>query len=184
MKENNTGFNPTIIAQRLAEERAKRNMTLSDMEKLLNISFSTVSSYEKGRIVPSIDKLYQIAEVFGVSIDYLCGRDEYKSESMESLADIARLVLRLCDFEGVCLDDTRAREIVLRFFDKDMQMYLRTYFYTQLEDEYRINKYQKVEGQERDRLCELLRLGLSSKKISRKSKDTDVQALYGDIPQI
>lgn len=46
--------------------------------KMLNISASSLSKYETGRSEPSIELLWQIADILEVSIDYLVGINELK----------------------------------------------------------------------------------------------------------
>lgn len=44
------------------------------MSKYLNISNPAYYKYENGKAEPSIDTLIKLADLFGVSLDYLCGR--------------------------------------------------------------------------------------------------------------
>ena len=44
------------------------------MSKYLNISNPAYYNYENGKAEPSIDTLIKLADLFGVSLDYLCGR--------------------------------------------------------------------------------------------------------------
>ncbi|WAH38576.1 helix-turn-helix domain-containing protein [Alicyclobacillus dauci] len=65
------------FAQRFKELREKR-WTQDEAAEALGVSRSTIAGYEsdtKGRI-PRQDTLRKIADVFGVSVDYLLGRDD------------------------------------------------------------------------------------------------------------
>lgn len=55
-------------------ERSRRGLTKSQMSKAIGVSVNTYSSYLKGSAIPS-DKLTMMADLFGVSCDYLLGRD-------------------------------------------------------------------------------------------------------------
>ena len=55
-------------------ERSRRGLTKSRMAKAIGISVNTYNSYLKGAAIPS-DKLTMMADMFGVSCDYLLGRN-------------------------------------------------------------------------------------------------------------
>jgi len=40
------------------------------------ISSASLTDWKKGRSTPKLDKLQKIADYFGVSVDYLCGREK------------------------------------------------------------------------------------------------------------
>lgn len=61
------------IGERLRQLRIKRKSTQFEVEELTGINRSTLSLYELGIRVPPIDKLMQLALLYKVSIDYLCG---------------------------------------------------------------------------------------------------------------
>jgi len=64
-----------IIGYRLRELRKENNMSQSDLGKLLGVSKVSVSGYENGTRVPSIEILLAILDVFQTSADYLLGRE-------------------------------------------------------------------------------------------------------------
>ena len=64
-----------ILGYRLRELRKEMNMSQDELGKLLGVSKVSVSGYEKGNRIPSLDVLNQILDVFGVSADYLLGRE-------------------------------------------------------------------------------------------------------------
>ena len=64
-----------ILGYRLRELRKENNMSQEDLGKLLGVTKVSVSGYENGNRVPSLDVLSQILDVFGVSADYLMGRE-------------------------------------------------------------------------------------------------------------
>lgn len=57
--------------RRLKELRRERRMTQSDLAQILNISTGAISMYEKGLRQPTFETLKRIADIFGVTIDYL-----------------------------------------------------------------------------------------------------------------
>ena len=64
-----------ILGYRLKELRKEKNMSQSDLGKILGVSKVSISGYEKGTRVPSMDILIKILDVFMISADYLLGRE-------------------------------------------------------------------------------------------------------------
>ena len=59
--------------ERLKELRKEKNVTQTDISKILNVSKMAVSHWEKGNSEPSIEQLKILANYFDVSVDYLVG---------------------------------------------------------------------------------------------------------------
>ena len=64
-----------ILGYRLRELRKENKMSQNDLGKLLGVSKVSVSGYENGTRIPSLDILNGMLDVFGVSADYLLGRE-------------------------------------------------------------------------------------------------------------
>lgn len=60
-----------IIAENIAQLRRDREITQADLAEQLNYSDKAVSKWERGESVPDIAVLKQIADLFGVKVDYL-----------------------------------------------------------------------------------------------------------------
>ncbi len=60
-----------IIAKNIAELRTKNGMTQFMLAEKLNYSVKAVSKWERGESVPDITVLKEIADLFGVKVDYL-----------------------------------------------------------------------------------------------------------------
>ncbi len=61
----------------IKELRQNANLSQSKLARELGTSQANLSRWEKGLIVPSILECWKIADFFGVSIDVVCGRNEY-----------------------------------------------------------------------------------------------------------
>lgn len=61
----------TTFAERLALARKQRGMTQAEVAEKLGVSFQAVSQWERGETTPEIDKLADIASLFGVTTDHL-----------------------------------------------------------------------------------------------------------------
>ena len=79
----------TSFAERLQELRAERGLTQAQLAEVLKLDRSAVSHWEGGRRMPDAQLLQQLAGFFGVSLDYLCGRDETAKQP-----DEVRAILR------------------------------------------------------------------------------------------
>ncbi len=66
------------FGQNLRDIREERGIYQKELAAYLNVSISTVSNYENGVHLPDLDVLYQIAEFFNISADYLLGRTQYQ----------------------------------------------------------------------------------------------------------
>ena len=58
--------------------RVQKGFTQSEVASALGVSSVVYSRYETGKRQPSIDTLIQIADIFGVTVDYLLGRQDYE----------------------------------------------------------------------------------------------------------
>ena len=59
----------------IKELREQKNFTQKMVEELTGIDRTTISAYEKGKRVPSIDIACKLADLYRVSLDELFGRD-------------------------------------------------------------------------------------------------------------
>lgn len=59
------------IDQRIREEREKKDWTQHELAKRLHVSRQSISKWENGTAYPDIDKLLQLSELFGISLDSL-----------------------------------------------------------------------------------------------------------------
>lgn len=60
-----------IVAKNITELRLLNNMTQMELAEKLNYSDKTISKWERAESSPDIAVLVEIAELFGVSLDYL-----------------------------------------------------------------------------------------------------------------
>ena len=65
-----------IFCERLKELRKEYNLSTKALGLALGVNDSTISRWENGVIVPSIEHLYNIAVFFKVSADYLLGLED------------------------------------------------------------------------------------------------------------
>ncbi|MBR6736802.1 MAG: helix-turn-helix transcriptional regulator [Clostridia bacterium] len=58
---------------RLKELRIEKDVSQSDVAKIVNMTKMAISHWEKGNSEPSIEQLKILAQYFDVSVDYLIG---------------------------------------------------------------------------------------------------------------
>ena len=68
-----------IIGERLSELRKDRQLTQSDLAKILGVCTKSVSMYERGVVSPPDDIKLALAKLFCVSVDYLLGLTDIES---------------------------------------------------------------------------------------------------------
>ena len=64
----------SIIKLRLKELRLEKNLTQQQLATVLNISRAVYGRYENGTRAVPIEVLWELADFYGESVDYLIGR--------------------------------------------------------------------------------------------------------------
>ena len=59
------------VAKNISELRQKNSMTQIELAEKLNYSDKAISKWERGESIPDVTVLVKVAEVFGVTLDYL-----------------------------------------------------------------------------------------------------------------
>lgn len=85
-----------IWVERINKLMGERNVTQQELAKACDISKSVISDYvgirKKAKLrTPKVDKLLLISEFFGVSVDYLLGKDECQTPQDEKIHEITGL---------------------------------------------------------------------------------------------
>ena len=68
------------FGENLKALRQKRNLTQEKLAEFLNVSFQTISKWERGDTYPDISMLPEIALFFKVSVDDLLGVNKAENE--------------------------------------------------------------------------------------------------------
>lgn len=80
----------TVFAQRLKQLRERNGIKQNELAKSVGVTSNTISSYEKSDMdgngkKPTLENAQAIAEYFGVSLDWLCGRSDTLSGGYTNL---------------------------------------------------------------------------------------------------
>ncbi len=90
-------FNSNVFAERLKKARTEKSLSQAELAEKVGVSTTTISSYEKSKDtkVPALDKAQTIAEILGVSLDWLCGLevdDTKKLDGVNLLNELSEIV--------------------------------------------------------------------------------------------
>ena len=119
------------IAANIAKLRRERGMTQEALAEVIGVSSQTISKWENSTTWPDVALLPVIADVFGVTIDALYGREEKKNTVFAEAAidqvieSVQRIIVGTCyeaekdgPFEDVmkkyklCMQDDRCRSVI------------------------------------------------------------------------
>ena len=84
-----------MIGEKIALCRKKAGMSQEALAAELNISRQAVSRWETGEATPDTDKVVQLSRLFGVTTDYLLGREDQRSVDLSGLT--AAEATLICD---------------------------------------------------------------------------------------
>lgn len=94
-----------IFGERLRMLRSmKGNLSQKDFAVELGIPQPTLSSYESGKIKPTVDAIINIADKCGVSMDWLCGRDE--TFHLKSMGDVLSCLMEMYETNEISIKTT------------------------------------------------------------------------------
>jgi len=95
---------------RLKELRKQKDWTQKELAGKVDIRFSQLNKYESGLHAPPPEKLIELAEVLGTTVDFLLTGDRTEAVPLHS----TRLLDRFRALEGFQADD---QEAVIRLLD-------------------------------------------------------------------
>lgn len=67
------GFDMSAMAAKLRGKRAEADLSQAEASEMAGINITTLSKYEAGDIVPSAEKVFKLAEVYGCTPNDLIG---------------------------------------------------------------------------------------------------------------
>lgn len=103
----------STIKNRLKILRTKEGITQDELAQIINkelkenekpISKMVISNWENNKHTVKPDKAQQLADIFGVSVGYLLGYEDYKTiqnDAFDSYRNMAKLLLTNPDFKNI-----------------------------------------------------------------------------------
>ena len=76
-----------IFAERFLQLKKEKRLTYQEIANALQLKMRTVQYYGSGRIKPDYHKLVQLADFYGISLDYLTGRNGNQEQGYEPQVD-------------------------------------------------------------------------------------------------
>ncbi len=68
----------TKLPERLLELRKEKNLTQEDAAKEMDVKYRSYRRYEAGEREPDASTLVQMADFYGITLDYLLGRTDQR----------------------------------------------------------------------------------------------------------
>lgn len=87
------------FGERLKMLREEKNLNQTELAALFGLTQNAFSAYERGLREPNIEKMTQIADFFGVSLDFLFGRTNDRKKTYSPMTRELLDVLHLSDDE-------------------------------------------------------------------------------------
>ncbi|MCL2636781.1 MAG: helix-turn-helix domain-containing protein [Oscillospiraceae bacterium] len=78
------------MAEKIRTLRLQKGLTQTEIAKRLNITKNSVNVWETGACAPSLINLARLAQIFGVSTDYLLGVNERVTVDITEYDDLQR----------------------------------------------------------------------------------------------
>ena len=93
----------SIVAKNITELRLLNNMTQLELGEKLNYSDKTISKWERGESSPEISVLVEIADIFGVTLDYMVRPENIEEKVNENRENESKYNHRVITYlsEGV-----------------------------------------------------------------------------------
>lgn len=124
----------SLIAVDLRKLRRDKDVTQQDISDYLGITQSSYQSYESGKANPSPENLSKLAEFFGVTRDYLLGREDGLPPGAEDITNEAlglpQIFTKMCrvELEGMLAqaggDIAKLRKIRDRLREMEKELFL------------------------------------------------------------
>lgn len=96
-------FDKEVLRKRITETRESHGMNQAELAEKAGVTPAAISQIEKGTRVPTIPVLHRIANVLGVSLDYLAGKTD--TSELQDLLQHDDLVAFFRGFESLGSED-------------------------------------------------------------------------------
>jgi transcriptional regulator with XRE-family HTH domain len=75
-----------MLSSNIAKLRKQHGLTQIEFAKKLHVTQSAVSHWESGRSMPDTTQLFNIAELFGMTVDALTGKEIIEKQSLKTVS--------------------------------------------------------------------------------------------------
>lgn len=106
----------------LKKFRKQKKLTQEELANKIGVIRATYWAYEKGSIMPPYEKLEQLADIFGITIDELMGRETDKSDISDDLSKLIRKLEKENQvYDGELLND-QTRELLIASLENSIKL--------------------------------------------------------------
>lgn len=106
----------------LKKFRKQKKLTQEELASKIGVIRATYWAYEKGSIMPPYEKLEQLADIFGITIDELMGRETDKSDISDDLSKLIRKLEKENQvYDGELLND-QTRELLIASLENSIKL--------------------------------------------------------------
>lgn len=104
-----------MFGERICILRCQKGLTQAELADLLHIGASALGMYEQERRQPALDMLIQLAQVFGVSVDYLLTGKPINQNDLEVCTQAMRYLCHKfqTDLCSLCSDNLSPKDVDL-----------------------------------------------------------------------
>ena len=108
------------FSERLKDLRKQAGLTQVDVAERLGISQPAYASWERGVKKPTQENLVKIAQVLNVSVDYLVGNSEDKSDELDNIELLFRM-----NSKGLSEEEKEVfKKELIEFMEKRKKMFI------------------------------------------------------------
>jgi len=107
------GFDKELLRKRITQARDQKGMHQAELAEKTGVTPAAISQIEKGIRVPTIPVLHRIADVLGVSLDYLSGKTD--SSELQDLLQHEEVKAFYRGFESLDNEDKKIIENHIEF---------------------------------------------------------------------
>lgn len=75
-----------MLSSNITKLRKQHGLTQIEFAKKLHVTQSAVSHWESGRSMPDTTQLFNIAELFGMTVDALTGKEIIEKQSLKTVS--------------------------------------------------------------------------------------------------
>lgn len=84
-----------ILADKIIEERKRNGWSQEELAEKLEVSRQSVSKWEGAQSIPDINRIIQMAEIFGLSTDYLLKDDAVRNDKNDAPTELVDSVKKI-----------------------------------------------------------------------------------------
>ena len=146
------------FGQRLQRLRKERNLTQEEVAEKIGITPQGISKWENNLSSPDINILLNLADILGVSVEELLGKEKEKTEVLQDF-DYKKVVLKI-------VVDSEGDKVKINFPLALGEAVLGTYLKLDLKDE-----EDALEGIDFEKIFDLVKQGVIGELVNVESSD-------------